>query len=107
MTPQEINIEEKETIYDVKYTYHSDMMCQNYDAQISAAEEPGGRISLYPVYEKSDNKYPFLEFPKDPEAFTFLHSDPDRVIALAQMMIGFAQTIKNKYKKGIDTDANA
>lgn len=103
----QINIEEKQTIYDVKYTYHSDMMCENYDAQISAVEEPDGKISLYPVFEKSSNKYPFLEFPNDPEAFNFIHSDPDRVIAIAQMMIGFAQSIKNKYKKDIDTSTNA
>lgn len=103
----QINIEEKQTIYDVKYTYHSDMMCQNYDAQISAEEEPDGKISLYPVFEKSNNKYPFLDFPKDSESFSFIHSDPDRVIAIAQMMIAFAHMVKNNNKNSIDTNANA
>lgn len=89
----QINIEEKKTIYDVKYTYHSDRMCQNYDAKIIGIEEGNGRISIEPDHCG--------------KIFEFCNSDPDRVIAIAQMMIAFAQMVKNKNNKPIDTDANA
>lgn len=88
----QINIEEKKTIYDVKYTYHSDRKCQNYDAQIEAQEESNGTVSLTPDGAGS--------------SFEFYHSDPDRVIAIAQMMMAFAQMVKNKNNKPIDMDLN-
>ena len=101
----QVNIEEKSTEYSVKLSYHSDLKCENYDAEIMAIEEPGGRMSLYPVYEQSSSKYPFLDFPKDADAFNFVHSDPDRVIAIAQMMIGFASMVKNhNEQKSVDTN---
>ena len=89
----QINIEEKKTIYDVKYTYHSDRKCQNYDAQIEAQEESDGTVSLTPDGAGS--------------SFEFYHSDPDRVIAIAQMMMAFAQMVKNKNNKPVDKNANA
>lgn len=87
----QINIEEKKTIYDIKYTYHSDRKCQNYDAKITGIEEENGKISIEP-----------------PEriTFEFQNSDPDRVIAIAQMMMAFAQMVKNKNNKPIDTSTN-
>lgn len=87
----QINIEEKRTIYDVKYTYHSDIKCQNYDAKITGIEEEDGKISIEP-----------------PEriTFEFQNSDPDRVIAIAQMMMAFAQMVKNKNNKTIDASIN-
>lgn len=88
----QINIEEKKTVYDVKYTYHSDRKCQNYDAQIEAQEESNGTVSLTPDGAGS--------------SFEFYHSDPDRVIAIAQMMMAFAQMVKNKNNKPIDTGSN-
>ena len=88
----QINIEEKKTVYDVKYTYHSDRKCQNYDAQIEAQEESDGTVSLTPDGAGS--------------SFEFYHSDPDRVIAVAQMMMAFAQMVKNKNNKPIDTGSN-
>lgn len=88
----QINIEEKKTIYDITYTYHSDMKCQNYDAKITGIEEDNGRLSLEP--DRCGG-------------FEFNNSDPDRVIAIAQMMLAFAQMVKNKNNKPIDTDANA
>lgn len=88
----QINIEEKRTIYDVGYTYHSDMKCQNYDAKIIGTEEENGKISIEPPKRIT---------------FEFQNSDPDRVIAIAQMMMAFAQMVKNKNNKSIDTDANA
>lgn len=83
----QISIEEKRTIYDITYTYHSDMRCQNYDAKITGIEEENGKISIEP-----------------PEriTFEFQNSDPDRVIAIAQMMMAFAQMTKNKNNKPID-----
>lgn len=89
----QINIEEKRTIYDMTLAYHSDMKCQNYDARITGIEEENGKVSLEP-----DNCG---------KTFEFCRSDPDRVIAVAQMMIAFAQMVKNKNNKPIDTDANA
>lgn len=106
MPLNQVNIEEKSIEYSVKVTYHSDMKCENYDAEISAVEENDGRISLYPVYENSNTEYPFLEFPKDPESFSFIHSDPDRAIAVANMILAFAQMVKNENKKRIDTSTN-
>lgn len=89
---KQIDIEEKETIYDVTYTYHSDKKCQNYDAQIEAREEVDGTVSLSPNHCG--------------RSFEFYHSDPDRVIAIAQMMMAFAQMVKNKSKNTIDMDDN-
>lgn len=87
----QINIVEKKTLYAITYTYHSDMKCQNYDAKITGIEEENGKISIEP-----------------PEriTFEFQNSDPDRVMAIAQMMIAFAQMVKNKNNKPIDTDNN-
>ena len=88
----QINIEEKKTLYDITYTYHSDMKCQNYDAKITGIEEENGKISLEP--DRCGG-------------FEFQNSDPDRVIAIAQMMIAFAHMVKNNNKNSIDTNANA
>lgn len=92
----EVNIEEKETIYDIKLAYHSDMKCQNYDAIITSVEEIDGRITIRPW--GSDNFQGSF--------FEFNHSDPDRVIAIAQMMLASAQMVKNNNKKGIDISNN-
>lgn len=86
----QVNIEEMSTKYDVKLTYHSDKKCQNYDARIEAIEEADGTISLVP-YDHSGS-------------FEFVDSDPDRVIAIAQMMMSFAQMVKNNNKSIIDTN---
>jgi hypothetical protein len=93
----QVNIEEKKTVYDVKYTYHSDMKCQNYDAVITGIEEADGNVTVRPW---TNNAY-------DGGFFEFNHSDPDRVIAIAQMMLSFAQMVKKNNKKNIDTDLNA
>lgn len=93
----QINIEEKETLYGITYTYHSDMKCQNYDATITGIEESDGSISIRP----------WVNDAFDGRLFEFSHSDPDRVIAIAQMMLSFAQMVKNNNKKSIDTDASA
>lgn len=93
----QINIEEKETIYDITLTYHSDRKCQNYDAIMTGVEESDRSVTVRPW--GSDNFQGSF--------FEFSHSDPDRVIAIAQMMMAFAQMVKNKNNKPIDTDANA
>lgn len=87
----QIEIEEQSTIYNVKMSYHSDLMCENYDADLIGIEENDGRITIKPG--------------GNPLAvgFVFDHSDPDRVIAIAQMMLSFAQAIK----KGLDKNAHA
>ena len=93
----QINIEEQSTTYNVSLTYHSDIKCENYDAKITGIEEAGGKVTLRPWC--SDEYHGGF--------FEFDHSDPDRVIAIAQMMLSFAQMVKNNNKKSIDTDANA
>lgn len=94
-TLNEINIEEKSVTYDVSLTYHSDMKCENYDAEITGIELPDGKMTIKPA-----NTF----FPDD--GFKFYSSDPDRVIAVAQMMLAFAQMVKNHNKNAIDTSAN-
>jgi len=93
MKPQAINILQKEIIYDITFEYHSDLMCQNYDAKIRAIEEPDGRITFKPDNEGYDT-------------FIFDHSDPDCVIAITNMMKAFAEMIKEENKKGIDLNPN-
>ena len=88
----QVNIEEKRTVYDVSLTYHSDKKCQNYDAEIEAIEETDGTITVSPNHCG--------------RAFEFYHSDPDRIIAIAQMMISFAQMAKNNNAKPIGTTTN-
>lgn len=91
----EVNIEETATKYDVKLTYHSDLKCENYDVEIAGIELPGGKVTIQP-----SNTF----FPDD--GFKFIESDPDRVIAIAQMMMAFAQMVKNEKQKPIDTNDN-
>ena len=85
----EVNIEELSTTYMVKLSYHSDRKCQNYDAQIEVNEEADGTISIEPNHCG--------------RSFEFNHSDPDRVIAIAQMILASAQMVKNHNKNDIDT----
>ena len=93
MKPQEISIAQKQTIYDITFEYHSDLMCQNYDAKITAIEEPNGKITFLP----NDGDY---------DAFVFDNSDPDRVLAIANMMKAFAEMVKQENKKSIDLSSN-
>ena len=86
----QINIEEKKTLYDITYTYHSDMKCQTYDVSIVGIEEANGRVTLEPRLEVS------YETGLTESSFLFDHSDPDRVIAIAQMMMAFAQMVKKQ-----------
>lgn len=88
----QVNIEEVSTTYNIKLMYHSDNKCQNYDAQIEAQEEADGTVSLSPNHCG--------------RSFEFYHSDPDRVIAIANMMLAFAQMVKKENQKAIDADAN-
>jgi hypothetical protein len=88
-------IKQRETIYDIVLEYHSDMMCQNYDAKLEAIEESNGNVSFRPYDGKARR-----------DSFTFLHSDPDRIIAIARMMLAFAEMVKNDHKKSIDISKN-
>lgn len=92
---KEIEIEEISTQYDVKSEYHSDLMCQNYDAEISGMVFTNGRITIRPGR---------TFFPDD--GFKFIESDPDRVIAIAQMIMSFAQMVKKENQKRVDINAN-
>lgn len=89
-----ITISPKAKTYDIKLQYHSDLMCENYDAEILATQESDNRITFSPKTEK------FID------GFVFDHSDPDRVIAIARMMQSFAEMVKNENKKPIDISEN-
>lgn len=78
-----IVINERSTIYDVVTDYHSDLKDKDYSVAIVGVEENDGLITIKP-------DSPFNE------VFTFKKSDPDRVIAIAQMIISFAQMVKGE-----------
>lgn len=90
---QQIEIEEVSTKYDITSNYHSGLMCQNYDATIIGITENDNRISIYP---RDGGSF-----------FEFSHSDPDRVIAIANMIKAFAEMAKKNNQKVIDTSVNA
>lgn len=90
-----VNIEEKQTVYDIEFSYHSDMKCENYDAKIVGIEEEDGRVTIKP------GEHPLAV------GFIFDHSDPDRVIAIAQMIKSFAEMIKQINKNPIDISDNS
>lgn len=90
---KQVEIKEKSRMYDVKLEYHSDLMCENHDAEFRAIQESDGRITFIP-----NNSYS--------EGFVFNHSDPDRVIALASMMKSFAKKIKKERANTIDISDN-
>ena len=79
---KEIEIKERSRSYDIKLEYHSDLLCENFDAEILAAQEPDGKISF-----STDSGY---------RSFEFIHSDPDRVIAIANMLRSFAEMAKKE-----------
>lgn len=85
----QVKIEEKAKTYDIKLEYHSDLMCENYDAEILAIQESDGRITFSPKDKYEDS-------------FTFKHSDPDRVIAITKMIQAFAEMSKKENKSTID-----
>lgn len=95
MTKQgQVNIIERAKTYDIKYEYHSDLLCENRDAEIEAIEETGGKITFKP--RKGDWF-----------SFMFDHSDPDLVIAIANMMGAFAKMVKKNNTNNIDTPKKA
>ena len=93
MENQNPKITKKSITYDIKLGYHSKLMCQNYDAKISGVVEDDNRISIFPREGGS--------------FFEFSHSDPDRVIAIARMILTFAEMVKEENEKGIDISENA
>ena len=86
MNQQQVTIEEVSTLYNIDNTYHSDLMAPNYTVKAFGTGEADNRITLTPGVGASSS-------------FTFCHSDPDRVIAIANMLLSFAQMAKNESKK--------
>lgn len=84
---EKVTIQQKSRTYDVKLGYHSDFMCQNYDAELYCVQESDGRITIRP------DGNPIAV------GFVFEHSDPDRVIAVARMMQAFAEMAKYENNK--------
>ena len=85
-------IEEIATIYDVKMSYWSELKDKSYDAKIAIKEESDNRMSIL----SKNGGY----------CFAFEHSDPDRVIAIAQMMLAAAQMVKSHNAQTIDRTVN-
>lgn len=84
---EKVTIQPKTRTYDVKLGYHSDLMCQNYDAEVYCVQESDGRVTIRP------DGNPMVV------GFVFEHSDPDRVIAVARMMQAFAEMVKYENDK--------
>lgn len=85
----QVKIEEKAKTYDIKLEYHSDLMCENYDAEIHASHNRDGRITILPNEHLGSG-------------FVFEFSDPDRVIAITKMIQAFAEMAKKENKNTID-----
>lgn len=92
---ERVTIQQKSRTYDVKLEYHSDLMCQNYDAEVCCVQESDGRVTIRP------DGNPIVV------GFVFDHSDPDRVIAVARMMQAFAEMAKKENKSTIDMNDEA
>lgn len=93
---EKVMIQQKSRTYDAKLGYHSDLMCQNYDAEVYCVQESDGRVTIRP------DGNPIAV------GFVFEHSDPDRVIAVARMMQAFAEMVKYENNKHhIDTTDKA
>ena len=93
---ERVTIQQKSRTYDVKLGYHSDFMCQNYDAAVYCVQEADGRVTIRP------DGNPIAV------GFVFEHSDPDRVIAVARMMQAFAEMVKyENNKRHIDMNNKA
>ena len=89
----QVNIQERSTTYDIELRYHSDAKDEDCAAGITGTEEWGGKVSIEPIIGG--------------EGFRFHRSDPDRVIAIAQMILSFAQMVKDNNKNAIDTAEKA
>ena len=99
MSPlNQVNIVEKETVYDIDMSYHSSHTDEDHDVEIRGAQHADGTITIYPWSGGAS----WTE-----RDFTFVHSDPDRVIAIAQMMMAFAQMVKNSSKITVDGQEDA
>lgn len=98
MENKQININERSRTYDIKFEYHSDLMCQNYDCELEATVHTGGKITFRPGPIHRD----WVK-----TSFTFDHSDPDRVLAITKAMEAFAKMVKHDNKKAIDISNKA
>lgn len=81
---KDIEITPVKQVFAITNTYHSDRKCQNYDLEIKAELSEEGTITLIPL-----SKTPF-------DGFVFIDSDPDRVIAVAEMIKNFAEMAKER-----------
>ena len=91
-----LTIRKVSTTYAVGLPYYSERKGEENEAEIIAIEEADGTITMKP-----GNMHAWAD------EFVFKHSDPDRLIAVAKLLQGFAQAIKSKDVKPIDTHANS
>ena len=81
---QEINITERVTLYDVTTQYHSDLKNEDYNASFRAACHIDGRVTITP--DSGDAR----------TGLVFYNSDPDVVLAMANMLKAFAEMVKKE-----------
>lgn len=79
----EINIKEERVVYGLDTEYCSDMREVNCTAQIMGIKNANGTVTLLPDGKRGSNE------------FVFDNSDPDKVIAVARLMMGMAQMVKD------------
>ena len=79
----EINIKEERVVYRLDTEYCSDMREVNCTAQITGIKNENGTVTLFPEGKRLNNE------------FVFDNSDPDKVIAVARLMMGMAQMVKD------------
>lgn len=87
----QVTIEELSSDYTIELPYRSSRKDHTYTAKITGTEHNDGLVTIQPgVGDKWCT------------SFEFDHSDPDRVIAIAQAMIGFAQMVKKNNAPAVD-----
>lgn len=79
----EINIKEERVLYKLDTGYCSDMREVNCTAQITGIKNANGTVTLLPEGKRLNSE------------FVFDNSDPDKVIAVARLMMGMAQMVKD------------
>lgn len=94
MNQQQVVIEELSTLYKIENAYHTDLLAKNSVVKMFGTVEADNRITITPGVGGNSS-------------FDFCHSDPDRVIAIANMLLSFAQMAKNESKKTLDVSTNA
>lgn len=79
----EINMKKERVVYRLDTEYCSDMRGADCTAQITGIKNANGTVTLLPEGKCVGNE------------FVFDNSDPDKVIAVARLIMGMAQMVKD------------